>query len=66
MTIKFFREAIEGGVNVCLGCGSAEGLIKQIEKAEGNKLLLFVDEFKSLISKTKIDGSVLLPALTSL
>jgi hypothetical protein len=65
-TIKLFKDTFDGGFNLCKGIGSAEGLCKVLEKVEGGKLLLFVDELKSLISKTKIDGSVLLPCLTSL
>ena len=63
-TVKFFQMALADKVNVCHGVGSAEGLQKRLEKS--NRLLLCFDEFKSFISKCKIDGSVLLPCVTTL
>ncbi len=62
-TIKFYREAIEG-FEVCGGVGSGEGLAKRL--SENNKTVLFFDELKQLVSKCKIEGSVLLPTLTTL
>lgn len=65
----FFRDAtiwIPGFpfLNVCYGVGSAEGLADEL--VEHNRLLLVYDEMASLFSKSKIQGSVLLPAVASL
>jgi hypothetical protein len=59
----FFRQAIQG-FNVCHGVGSAEGLQKLLQ--EKQHLLLCMDEFKQFVSKCRIDGSVLLPFVTTL
>lgn len=61
--VEFFR----GWLNTfpcCLGIGSAEGLQKVLLK--NGKLLLCFDEFKQFVGKCKIQGSVLLPCVTSL
>jgi len=50
--------------NICWGVGSAEGLQKKLTNK--NKLLLCFDEFKQFVSKCRIDGSVLLPCVTTL
>jgi len=63
LTLKFFREALTD-FPVCWGVGSAEGLAEQF-KSE-NKLLLVHDEFKTFVSKSKIETSVLLPAVNTL
>ena len=62
-TIAFFREAMPE-FPVCFGIGSAEGLQKMLE--EENRLLLCFDEFRAFTSKCKIDGSVLMPCVTTL
>jgi hypothetical protein len=60
----FFREAAPEAFHLCLGVGSAEGLQEFMRK--NGKLLLCFDEFKSFVSKCKIDGSVLLPCVNTL
>ena len=70
-TIKFFRAfSYEKVLNVCHGIGSAEGLQERLNECKGPdgiaKLLLVFDEFKSFVSKCKIEGSVLLPCNTTL
>lgn len=62
-TIEFFKETITD-FNVCRGVGSAEGLQTRLEKSA--RLLLSFDEFKSFVSKCRLDGSVLLPCVTTL
>lgn len=62
-TIQFFRETLQD-FPVCYGVGSAEGLQNRL--TENNKLLLCFDEFKSFVSKAKIDTSVLLPCVNTL
>lgn len=62
-TIKFFKNSMDQ-FPVCRGIGSAEGLAKKLE--ENNRITLFFDEMRQLVSKCKIDGSVLLPTLTTL
>ena len=59
-TIKFFASTLPGHLSVCHGVGSAEGLQSQL--SETNRVLLCLDEFKQLVSKCKIQSSVLLPA----
>jgi hypothetical protein len=70
-TAKFFRAfAVEKILNVCHGLGSAEGLQARMDETKGPdgiaRLILFFDEFKSFVSKCKIEGSVLLPCVTTL
>lgn len=50
--------------SMCWGVGSAEGLAKKLKKC--NSLLLYYDEFKSFISKAKIQNSTLLQCVNSL
>jgi len=59
----FYRSAGAGFTEI-LGVGSAEGLQKSLS-ATPNLVLVF-DEFKQFTSKTKIEGSVLLPCVTTL
>ncbi|MGD0274603.1 MAG: hypothetical protein ABSB79_00880 [Syntrophales bacterium] len=66
--VEFFREALTN-FNVCFGVGSAEGLQERIKSIEGDgpfRLLLVLDELKQLISKCKIEASVLLPCINTL
>lgn len=64
-TIDFFGETLGPGViNPVMGVGSAEGLAEAIKKSP--KVLLVLDEFKALIQKCQIDGSVLLPCINTL
>jgi len=70
LTLKFFRETFVD-FESCGGIGSAEGLMKKLNQLSNSgtrtaKLLLFFDEFKQFVSKCKIDGSVLLPCVTTL
>jgi len=60
---KFFQETIDD-FKTCWGVGSAEGLQSIFEQTE--RLILLLDEFKYFVSKARIDGSVLLPATTTL
>lgn len=62
-TVSFFRESIID-FPVCHGVGSAEGLQKRI--SESSRLILCLDEFKSFVSKCRIESSVLLPCVTTL
>jgi hypothetical protein len=61
--VEFFRAWLNT-FPCCLGIGSAEGLQKVLQK--NGKLLLCFDEFKQFVGKCKIQGSVLLPCVTSL
>lgn len=70
-TTGFFRSfSFDRLLNLCFGVGSAEGLqAKLSDIAEGGgpkRLLLVYDEFKSFVGKCKIEGSVLLPCVTTL
>lgn len=62
-TIKFFEDS-ELTPQVLYGVGSAEGLAEALK--EHTNLLLVADEFRAIASKTRIEGSVLAPMLTSL
>jgi hypothetical protein len=62
-TVNLFSEVFED-FRVCWGVGSAEGLQKLLQVAD--HLLLCLDEFKTLVSKCKIDSAVLLPCITTL
>ena len=66
LPVDFFREYFEDQLNLCFGVGSAEGLQLKISETPNGNLLLVVDEFKSLLNKCKIEGSVLLPCLNTL
>jgi len=70
-TIEFFEFALGDNnskdklqLNICRGTGSAEGLAKKLNQ-RGNVLLCY-DEFKSFISKAKIQSSTLLQCVNSL
>jgi len=63
-TVDLFKEAMYG-FSTCWGINSAEGLGKILKKNENEPLLLVFDEFKSFVNKTKIEGSVLLPMITT-
>jgi len=70
-TVEFFEYALGDNnsgdkpqLNVCRGTGSAEGLAKILNKR--NNTLLCYDEFKSFISKAKIQSSTLLQCVNSL
>ena len=69
--VEFFRAfSFEKLLNVCHGVGSAEGLQAKLSDLATNggpkRLLLVYDEFKSFVGKCKIEGSVLLPCVTTL
>ena len=63
---SFFREYFPGSLNLCHGIGSAEGLQKKLSELPDGKLVLIYDELKALVSKCRIEASVLLPCITSL
>jgi hypothetical protein len=70
-TVKFFHQfSTDKTLNVCHGLGSAEGLQERMLEIKAQtgaaKLILFFDEFKSFVSKCKIEGSILLPCVTTL
>lgn len=65
-TIDFFNDLLPGKLLVCWGIGSAEGLQRELKNTPDGRLLLCEDEMKALISKCRIDGSVLLPCINSL
>jgi hypothetical protein len=64
-TVEFFK-GVPGTFHVCYGVGSAEGLQEKIKECGNNGLLLVYDELKALVSKCKIEGSVLLPCVNTL
>jgi hypothetical protein len=68
VTIDFFKSYINGiqgqGFSVCSGVGSDIGLLEQLK--DFDKVLLHLDEFKQLTSKSGIQGSNLLPCIASL
>jgi hypothetical protein len=66
--VEIFQESLSV-FNVCFGVGSAEGLQERIKSIKGDgplRLLLVLDELKQLISKCKIESSVLLPCINTL
>ena len=63
-TVKFFKDAVTEGINICYGVGSAEGLAKALQ--DNPKLILTVDELKTFVQKARIEASVLLPCVNSL
>lgn len=65
-SVNFFNEYFPDHFKQCSGVGSAEGLQKKLATTEGKGLLLCFDEFKQLVNKCRIDGSVLLPCVTIL
>jgi hypothetical protein len=68
-TIEFFRRFVTE-FEVCWGVGSAEGLqaVLTKEKTDANdkRVLLALDELKQFAAKARIEGSVLLPCVTTL
>ena len=62
--VKFFQGLNLPEWSVCHGVGSAEGLAKAHD--ECSRVCMVVDELKTLLQKTHIRGSVLLPMLASL
>jgi hypothetical protein len=63
--IELFAQTIAAAdLNPIHGVGSAEGLARCFEKNPQGILVL--DEFKALIAKCRIDGSVLLPCINTL
>ncbi|MGO9373797.1 MAG: hypothetical protein ACLQBD_17035 [Syntrophobacteraceae bacterium] len=67
-TLGFFQESLGDAFQPCLGLGSAEGLQKVFNQktSKNSKVQLCFDEFKQFVGKCKIEGSVLLPCVTSL
>ncbi len=66
VTSRFFANAIDkADLNSVFGVGSAEGLAKAFTP-EMPQAILILDEFKALVQKCKIDGSVLLPCINTL
>lgn len=63
-TIQFFKEILKFEFQVCWGVNSDAGLQKMFQK--NSNLLLAVDELKQLLGKCKIEGSTLLPMITTL
>ncbi|MBI5603124.1 MAG: hypothetical protein HY879_07195 [Deltaproteobacteria bacterium] len=67
--VSFFKDVLPD-FPVCFGVGSAEGLQKRMGEGDNpsgaKKLLLCFDEFKSFVSKCKIESSVLLPCINTL
>lgn len=65
-TIEFFKDTFDKDFPACYGVGSAEGLQKRLNENDPAKMLIFFDEFKSFVSKCKIESSVLLPCVNTL
>jgi len=63
---SFFREYFPDSLSVCHGIGSAEGLQDKFSEVDDGKVILIYDELKALISKCKIEASVLLPCINTL
>ena len=63
-TTDEFCETLPEWFSPCLGVGSAEGLARQLEKTP--KTILVFDELKTFVSKSLIDGAILLPAVNTL
>jgi hypothetical protein len=51
---------------ISYGVASAEGLVSDLNKASGGRLVLGYDELRALVDKCNIKGSTLLSAVTSL
>lgn len=62
-TIDFFK-LVQKNFAISYGVNSAEGLAERLR--ENPSLLLIFDEFKTFVSKTKIESSVLLPCVNTL
>jgi len=61
----FFRATVDpADLNVVYGVGSAEGLAKCFKI--NSRVLLAIDELKTIVNKMKIDTSVLLPCINTL
>lgn len=64
-TVRFFESTIEPrAFKICYGVGSAEGLANRLK--DNPKTLLIFDELKTFVSKSAIDGAILLPAVNTL
>ncbi len=63
-TVQFFKELLRHDFSVCWGVNSAEGLQKMFKV--NSTVLMAIDELKQLLSKCKIEGSTLLPMITTL
>ena len=68
-TVAFYQNTVTD-FRVCFGVGSAEGLqrrfLKDASDGKPSSVLLFFDELKAFIGKSKVDGSVLLPMVCTL
>lgn len=63
--VSFFESTLEqGSFKTCHGVGSAEGLASRLK--DNPKILLIFDELKTFVSKSAIDGAILLPCVNSL
>ena len=62
----FFESLAEGRLVICHGAGSAEGLAKRMNSQPGVPTLLVYDELRTFVDKAGVQGSVLLPMVTSL
>ena len=67
-TLELFSDTlIREDFNLCWGVGSAEGLQRRLDEIkEPRRLVLCFDEFKTFVSKAKIESSVLLPCVNTL
>jgi hypothetical protein len=59
-----FCETFPDRFSPCWGVGSAEGMAARLEKKP--KTILVFDELKTFVSKSTIDGAILLPAVNTL
>jgi len=59
-----FCETFPDRFSPCWGVGSAEGMAARLEKHP--KTILVFDELKTFVSKSTIDGAILLPAVNTL
>lgn len=59
---KFFKSSL---FSMSYGCGSAEGVFSCFQKGSRN-LLLFYDEFSTLMKKTQLKGAALIELVSSL
>ncbi len=64
-TTALFKDFLKD-FHVCMGIGSAEGMQGLLDESKNKGLLLCFDEFKSFVSKCKIESSVLLPCVNTL
>jgi hypothetical protein len=66
-SIAFFNELnVSEPPLISYGVASAEGLVSDLNKATGGRLVLGYDELRALVDKCNIKGSTLLSAVTSL